>query len=203
MRPGCRTVLAAVSICAMLAGCGGAGSSAPGPTSGGAPTAAPAPSPSPTSTVSNTYPSAPHQANGPVDFQAFGWSKDYQAGTVEQIASDKFSFRWDGQASYNVNIAKVGTGRLRYFFGRTANGNVFSLEKSDATIIPVGISFDASDPLLAQPKEVSWHYPASGTSNPPTEFSGSLIIGHQTTPFGIPSSGSRHYRYDREGIGKS
>lgn len=201
------SMTATVVMARLLASCGGGsdGNSAPGGTSA-APTPSPSPSPTPSPTPSmsqsNTYPAAPAGAAGPLQFDAVGWAKNHQTGAIKEISPDQFSVRWDGISRYDTVVADVGTGRLRYFFGRNANPSVFSLEPTDGGIIPIAISWVVTEPLLARPESVFWHYPASGTApSPPTEHSGTLILGHLTVPAHLPASGSRSYRFEREGEG--
>ncbi len=71
-----------------------------------------------------------------------------------------------------------------------------------AAIIPIGISWAATEPLLAKPESVSWHYPASGTApSPPTQFSGAIILGKLTAASNVPKAGSKTYRFAAEGVG--
>ncbi|MCT2559796.1 transferrin-binding protein-like solute binding protein [Tsuneonella sp. YG55] len=194
-----RRAAAAALVMTLTGGCGeGSG----GPTQGAAVSSGQTGGSGTTSNApSNTYPPAPANANGPVSYDAVGWSKDHKAGTISEIAPADFTFAWDGQSYYNVAIARVGAGRLRYFFGRNGNASVFSLEQADGTVIPVAVSWVATEPLLARAESVFYHYPASGTSTPAREFSGALILGRLTGAAAMPTAGTRTYRFQSQGTG--
>lgn len=193
----------ALAIAALLSGCGGEGGSSGPSTTSGAPTSSPAPAAAPGPTASSdTYPSAPANANGPVMFDAVGWRKDHKTGAITELSNAQFAMRWDGTSIYETSISDIGSGRLRYFFGRSSNPNIFSIERSDGVIIPVGISWIATEPLLQAPASASFHYPASGIApSPPTELSGALVLGRMTEPASIPAVGIRSYRFKSEGVG--